>query len=152
MNLIFFLGRHLHTVLHAITELPPSAHVPAVLVYATKADLVSAPASTDRQTVAADRVRNVLERELEKRRQTSVGGVGVEGLGEAESSGGAITGGLESSGDGTFRFDVWEGGEITCGAGWTAVIRPDVGLTEKVDEKQGGVIGLDQLKSWLEGL
>lgn len=151
-HLIFFSRRHFHTILHAITELPPSAHVPPVLIQAHKADLVSGPASTDRQTVAAERVRTVLERELEKRRQTSIGGVGVEGLGDADA-GGAITGGLESAGDGTFRFDKWEGGEITCVGGWVAIGRPDSDISEKViDEKQGEVVGLNSLNTWLDGL
>lgn len=122
------------------------------MIQAHKADLVSASASANRQTVAADRVRTVLERELEKRRQTSVGGVGVEGLGDGDASAGVITGGLESSGDGTFRFDKWEGGEISCVGGWVSVSRSEPDFSEKLDEKEGADTGLDALNAWLDGL
>ncbi|KAF8321562.1 P-loop containing nucleoside triphosphate hydrolase protein [Clavulina sp. PMI_390] len=147
------VAEHLHSVLHAITQLPPSAHTPSILIMANKADLVSASSSSPRETVAAERVRMVLERELEKRRQSSLTGVGVGGLGENdnEADEGAIQGGLETMGDGPFSFAKWEGGEVTIAGGFV-----DKQTKEKLEAatEKGEVAddGLANLHSWLEGL
>lgn len=62
--------------------------------------------------MAVDRVQTILERELEKRRESQSGGVGVEGLGEEGEKtdmGGLDCGEKEGS---AFKFDEWEGGDI----------------------------------------
>jgi signal recognition particle receptor subunit beta len=97
---------------------------------------------TDSATVAIQRVRTVLERELSKRRQNQSNGVGIEGLGE-EDADRSEWGGLEcSDAGGMFKFDGWEGGEISFLATSVAVGKP------LLDEKTGS--GLAQLTDLLE--
>lgn len=104
--------RHLHLIMHAISNLPASHKLPTLLVLAHKADLLKTTSTTNEVTSgthALNRVRTVLERELEKRKTVQTNGLGVEKLGEdAEKS--DVMGGLECSGP-TFTFDHWEGGE-----------------------------------------
>jgi len=151
------VAEHLHIVLHAITKLPPSAHVPPILIFANKSDLISAPASSTVEIVAAERVRTILERELEKRRQSSMTGVGVGGLGETgddgdEDGGGAVQAGLETLGDGPFTFAKWEGGEVAIVGG---SVEKQTREKLEASEKAGGTTatgGLTAIESWLGGL
>lgn len=87
-------------------------------------------------------MRTVLERELEKRRATQAGGVGVEGLGAAEGEG-AELGGLETTGGTSgFRFADWEGGEVHF-----------LGTSVKeggVEDEKAQSAGLAPLLEWLE--
>ena len=65
------------------------------------------------QTLAINRVKSVLERELEKRRSSQTKGINIEGLGEEgerTDMGGLECGEKEVS---SFKFDEWEGGEIS---------------------------------------
>ncbi|KAJ7063491.1 P-loop containing nucleoside triphosphate hydrolase protein [Mycena amicta] len=125
------VAEHLHIVLNAIMSLPPSQVLPSLLILAHKSDLIKSGTSAQ----AINRVKTILERELEKRRVAQSGGVGVEGLGSEGER--AEMGGLECSGEkGVFRFDTWEGGDVAF-----------LGTSTKlVDEKSG----LAELRDWLE--
>ncbi|KAI0320116.1 signal recognition particle receptor beta subunit-domain-containing protein [Amylostereum chailletii] len=146
------VAEHLHYILNAVTSLPPSQTPPALVILAHKSDLLkssSASAAASSEQLAINRVRTVLERELEKRRASQTGSVGMEGLG-AEGEEGTELGGLECSGPsgGVFKFSEWEGGEIeflgTCVSLWE---RLDVD-----DEKTGGGKGVAGLVQWIESL
>ncbi|EAU88859.1 hypothetical protein CC1G_01232 [Coprinopsis cinerea okayama7 len=106
------VAEHLHHILHAITSLPPSHAVPSLVVVCNKADLLKTSASSgSATTLAVNRVKTILERELEKRRLAQTGGVGVEGLGEEGER--SELGGLEcGDGNSPFRFDEWDGGDV----------------------------------------
>ena len=95
-------------------------------------------------TNAITRVRNVLERELEKRRVSQSGGVAVEGLGE--EGGQSEMGGLDraSGTKGDFRFEDWEGGEITFIG---SSLR--FGMAAE-DQEKGEQEGLLHFREWLE--
>ncbi|KAG1756615.1 signal recognition particle receptor beta subunit-domain-containing protein [Suillus paluster] len=140
------VAEHLHYVLHAITSLPPSHLAPSLLILAHKCDLMKTAASSGSSTdVAISRVRTILERELEKRREAQSSGMGVEGLGaEGERS---DMGGLDcSSPRGIFKFADWEGGEVDFAGTWANV-------GELKDEEKGtDTDGLASLRSWLEQL
>ncbi|KAG2157261.1 signal recognition particle receptor beta subunit-domain-containing protein [Suillus clintonianus] len=137
------VAEHLHHVLHAITSLPPSHLAPALLIVAHKCDLMKAATSSGSPAeVAISRVRTILERELEKRREAQSSGMGIEGLGaEGERS---DMGGLDcSSPGGIFKFADWEGGEVDFAGTW-------VNVGELKEEEKGAVTdGLDSLRSWL---
>lgn len=134
--------RHLHNLLRILTSLPPSQTLPPVLILAHKADLI--PSGTAAfGTLAVNRVKTVLERELQKRRASQSGGVFVEGLGaEGEKS---ELGGLETTGSvgGAFKFADWEGGEIIF-IGTSVGAEKQGRDAEKVHE-----IGLQSLRDWL---
>jgi signal recognition particle receptor subunit beta len=103
----------------------------------------TATSSVSPAEVAISRVRTILERELEKRREAQSSGMGVEGLGaEGERS---DMGGLDcSSPGGIFKFADWEGGEIDFAGTWV-----NVGEF-KSDETEGAATdGLASLRSWL---
>ncbi|KXN80979.1 Signal recognition particle receptor subunit beta [Leucoagaricus sp. SymC.cos] len=138
------VAEHLHTVLHSMTSLPPSQALPALLIIAHKADLLKIGASsTPQDSLAINRVKTILERELEKRRASQSGGVAVEGLGQEDEK--SEMGGLEcGDGTGVFKFDDWEGGEVSF---VSAYIRP--GKTSSDDEKSGDDDGLSELRAWL---
>ncbi|KAJ7172305.1 P-loop containing nucleoside triphosphate hydrolase protein [Mycena filopes] len=107
------VAEHLHIILNALTSLPPSQTLPALLILAHKCDLLKSgsAASATSESLAITRVKTILERELEKRRVAQSGGVGVEGLGEEGER--TEMGGLECTGEkGVFKFDAWEGGEV----------------------------------------
>ena len=108
--------------------------------------MLKATAQATPDQLAINRVRTVLERELEKRRASQAGGVGIEGLGAEDSE--SELGGLECGGSGEFRFDAWEGGEIAF-----------VGTSVKVqnaksvsDEKSDDAESLTPLVQWIEEL
>lgn len=132
----------MHYVLHAITSLPPTESTPSLLILAHKTDLLKVGASSNSASeVAITRVRTILERELEKRKVSQSGGVGVESLG-AEGEGTEMSG-LECSGaaGGAFKFDEWEGGDVGFLSTWV-----------KVGEVKEEEDGLDGLKDWLSQL
>lgn len=140
---VLIVPRHLHQVLHAITSLPPSRPTPALLIVAHKSDLLKPTAQATPDQLAINRVRTILERELERRRASQAGGVGIEGLGAegAESE----LGGLECSGAGEFKFENWEGGDVSFVGTYVAV-----GATVSAIEEKGH--GLSPFNEWLEGL
>jgi len=107
------VAEHLHYIFHAVTSLPPSQTPPTLVLLAHKADLLKTTSSATPDALAISRVKNVLERELEKRRVSQSGGVGVEGLGEDGEQ--SEMGGLDcsNSAKGEFKFDEWDGGEIS---------------------------------------
>jgi signal recognition particle receptor subunit beta len=82
------------------------------LILANKCDLFKTAHDASTQTLAINRVKSVLERELEKRRSSQVKGVNIEGLGEEGER--TDMGGLEcgEKEDSPFKFDEWEGGQI----------------------------------------
>ncbi|EPQ58292.1 P-loop containing nucleoside triphosphate hydrolase protein, partial [Gloeophyllum trabeum ATCC 11539] len=141
------VAEHLHRVLHAVTSLPPSQHTPALVVCCHKTDLLkSVSGGGPADQLAINRVRSILERELEKRR-ISQSGVGVEGLGE-EGEDMSEMGGLECSGPGgTFRFAEWEGGEVDFVG--TSVT---VGKRNEVVDEKALPDGLTPLREWIERL
>jgi signal recognition particle receptor subunit beta len=136
--------RYLHQLLHSFMSIPPSRSTPALIILAHKSDLLASTTSstnTPADQLATNRVRTILERELEKRRQSQAGGMGIESLGGGE---GDITevSGLECSGvgGGVFRFSDWEGGEVMFLG--TSTLK-----TEKVqDEKADKIGGLENLR------
>ncbi|TDL24846.1 P-loop containing nucleoside triphosphate hydrolase protein [Rickenella mellea] len=142
------VAEHLHLVLHAIYSLPPTQTPPPLCILAHKTDLLTNTASTSTTTsssqLAQSRVRTILERELEKRRASQAGGVGIEGLG-AEGDGTEM-GGLECrNAAGGFKFSEWEGGEI-------AFFGTSVPL-EKSEKDEGlESDGLMPFREWLEDL
>ncbi|OCH93396.1 hypothetical protein OBBRIDRAFT_749611 [Obba rivulosa] len=137
------VAEHLHQIMHALTSLPPSRRTPTLTILAHKYDLLKPTAHARSDELAVSRVRTVLERELEKRRASHAGGVGVESLGE--EGGESEIGGLECTGGGEFRFAEWEGGEVT-------FVGTSVPLNAKlvVDEKSEEVDGLSAFRRWLE--
>ncbi|KAI6132126.1 hypothetical protein EDD16DRAFT_1534706 [Pisolithus croceorrhizus] len=140
------VAEHMHHVFHAITSLPPSQPTPKVLVLAHKTNLVKTGVSSSSVTeVAIARVRTVLERELEKRKASQAGGVGVESM-DAESE--SELGGLECGGTAgsAFKFSEWDGGEVDFIGTWIEVGE------EKYGEEKGDQDGLRGLKDWLEQL
>ncbi|KAF8163628.1 signal recognition particle receptor beta subunit-domain-containing protein [Crassisporium funariophilum] len=138
------VAEHLHYILHALTSLPPSQPQPSLLILAHKSDLLKTSSSSPQagaSTLAVNRVKTILERELEKRRVSQSGGINIEGLGEDGER--SDMGGLECSGKegSTFRFDEWEGGEILFLG--TSVFSN----ASQVEEKAGNE---DSLRDWLE--
>ena len=143
---ILYAPRHLHLVLHALTSLPPSQSQPSLLIIVHKADLLKATTSTqsNASALAINRVKTILERELEKRRISQSGGVNVEGLGEEGER--SDMGGLEcGEKEGSFKFDEWEGGEISFLGTSIATI-----TSSSDGEKGPSDGGLDPIRSWLE--
>lgn len=125
-------------------SLPPSQTPPAFTIVAHKSDLLKASSSASSEQLAINRVRTILERELDKRKASHAGGVGVESLG-GESEEGTELGGLECSGSGEFRFAEWEGGEVSfIGTSVTVGKAAAVG-DEKADS-------LTPLREWLADL
>jgi len=132
------ISRHLHTVLHSVTSLPPSQNPPFVLMIAHKVDLLKSGTSALQDTLAINRVKTILERELEKRRASRSRDVTVESLGEENDKG--ELGGLEcGNGTESFKFDDWEGGEISF---ISTHVRPGSG---DVDSENG----ISKLRDWL---
>ncbi|KAJ2934911.1 hypothetical protein H1R20_g2176, partial [Candolleomyces eurysporus] len=138
------VAEHLHHILHALTNLPPSQAAPVLAIICNKSDVLKSSSSTTSSALAINRVKAILERELEKRRVAQTGGVGVEGLGEEGET--TELGGLECGSEkASFKFDDWEGGDVVF-LGTSA--RPD-------DSKKSGELsedGLSSLQQWLEDL
>ncbi|KAF8969652.1 P-loop containing nucleoside triphosphate hydrolase protein [Flammula alnicola] len=139
------VAEHLHLVLHALTSLPPSQAQPSLLILAHKSDLFKATSAsnTSPNTLAVNRVKTILERELEKRRVSQSGGINIEQLGEEgerSDMGGLECGEKEGS---TFKFDDWEGGEIS-------FLGTSTLSTSSQTEKGASEGGLDNLWEWLE--
>ncbi|PIL24222.1 hypothetical protein GSI_13975 [Ganoderma sinense ZZ0214-1] len=141
------VAEHLHMILNALTSLPPSRETPSLTIVAHKCDLIKSTATASAEQLAINRVRTILERELEKRRASHAGGVGVESLGAEDSD--SQMGGLECTGSGEFKFSEWEGGEVgfigTSVAVGKAAGRP-------TDEKRSEGDRLSPLREWLEDL
>lgn len=139
-------------MLHALTSLPPSATTPSLLIVAHKADALKAAASASAPQLAINRVRTILERELEKRRQSHAG-VGIEGLGDdgkgAQEGEVGMGEALECTGGGEFRFERWEGGEVQ-------FIGTSVAIGKRSEnesgEKVGGEDTLLPLRDWIAEL
>ncbi|KAI0723987.1 signal recognition particle receptor beta subunit-domain-containing protein [Cerioporus squamosus] len=141
------VAEHLHMILNALTSLPPSRGTPSLIIVAHKCDLLKASATASAEQLAINRVRTILERELEKRRASDANGVGVESLGAEDAD--SQMGGLECSGNREFKFAKWEGGEVgfvgtSVSVGKQAVV--------SADEKHPEGDGLSPLREWLEGL
>jgi len=132
-------------------SIPPSQSSPALIILAHKSDLLASTTSSSNtlaDQLAVNRVRTILERELEKRRQSQTGGIGIESLGGGEADNAEISG-LECSGagGGVFRFSEWEGGDVTFLG--TSISRTG----EKVqDEKADNMTGLEGLQQRLSDL
>jgi len=146
------VAEHLHNILHALTSIPPSQTAPSLLLLAHKCDLLktsTASAASTSDQLAITRVRTILERELEKRRASQTGGVGIEGLGE-EGEAGSEMGGLECSGasGGVFKFAEWEGGEVELMGTSVSVGKAQEAIEEKGDIENS----LSGLLQWLEDL
>lgn len=135
-------------ILNALASLPPSHAPPALAVVAHKCDLLKPTASASAEQLAINRVRTILERELEKRRASHANGVGMESLGSEEAD--SQVGGLECTGGGEFKFAEWEGGEIAFIG--TSVAVGKAAAAAAVDEKHSEGDGLTPLREWLEGL
>ncbi|KDQ61047.1 hypothetical protein JAAARDRAFT_570856 [Jaapia argillacea MUCL 33604] len=147
------VAEHLHRVLQALTSLPPSQQPPSLLILAHKSDLLkSTTSTTNSEQLAINRVRTILERELEKRKASQVGGVGMEGLGEdsMEGQGGEVDG-LECSGGVGFRFKDWEGGEVGFVGSYVRVGRV-AEVKEDGEKGEEGESGLEALEEWLDEL
>jgi len=132
-------------------SIPPSQPTPALIILAHKSDLLASTTSssnTPADQLAINRVRAILERELEKRRQSQAGGVGIESLGGGEGDNTEVSG-LEcgNMAGGVFRFSDWEGGEV-------AFLGTSVsGAGGKVqDEKASNADGLEGLQQRLSDL
>ncbi|KAI9509336.1 signal recognition particle receptor beta subunit-domain-containing protein [Russula earlei] len=94
------VAEHLHRVLHAVATIPPSKPSPAILLLAHKCDQLktgSISAISSLEQLAINRVRSVLERELEKRRRSHTGSIAVDKLG-AEGEDNSEMGGLDCTG------------------------------------------------------
>ncbi|KAG6837159.1 hypothetical protein H0H93_013749 [Arthromyces matolae] len=140
------VAEHIHNILHTLTLLPPSQTLPSLVILAHKYDLLNAGNQTNSSitSLAINRVKSVLERELEKRRASQSGGVAVESLGAEDEK--SEMGGLDCNGpSGTpFKFSEWEGGEILFLATSAHVSKPGTESEKYQDD------GLISLKNWLE--
>ncbi|KAG8811515.1 hypothetical protein FRC18_003430, partial [Serendipita sp. 400] len=117
------VAEHLHLIMHAISNLPPSKTPPSLLVFANKADLLPTPSAaasgtgvkprSPNKSLAITRTTTILERELEKRRLSSMrSGAAVLGeLGDDTGGDGDAMGGLDITDGDAFSFDKWDGGE-----------------------------------------
>ncbi|KAG6889964.1 hypothetical protein C0992_003444 [Termitomyces sp. T32_za158] len=140
------VAEHLHSIFHTLSCRPPSQNTPSLIILAHKCDLLNAgsQANMTSDILAVNRVRSVLERELEKRKASQKGGVGVEKLGAEDEQ--SDMGGLDCNGPpgDPFKFSEWEGGEVSF-----------VGTSAKISratdhpEKTGGD-GLASLREWLD--
>jgi signal recognition particle receptor subunit beta len=129
--------------------MPPSQNPPAILVLAHKCDLLktgSASVTSSSEQLAINRVRTVLERELEKRRRSHTGRVAMDELG-AEGEDNTELGGLDCTGPPgeAFKFADWEGGNIDFAGSWVRV-GERVGVEE---EKGEGLEGIGRLLTWV---
>ncbi|KAN0123901.1 Signal recognition particle receptor beta subunit domain containing protein [Russula decolorans] len=146
------VAEHLHKILHAVVTIPPSQNPPAILVLAHKCDLLktgSASATSSSEQLAINRVRTVLERELEKRRRSHTGRVAIDELG-AEGEDSTELGGLDCTGPPgeAFKFADWEGGNLDFVGSWVRVGEK----VEVKEDKESGEEGTGRLLAWLDQL
>ncbi|KAK0459810.1 P-loop containing nucleoside triphosphate hydrolase protein [Desarmillaria tabescens] len=138
------VAEHLHIIMDAIVKLPSTQKTPSLVIVAHKTDLlknVAGSANASSNALAINRVRTVLERELEKRRAAHSDSLGVEGLGEEKTE----LGGLECADTAkTFNFSDWEGTKVHFIATSVKESAKDVD-----DEKSGPQIGLGSLRELL---
>ncbi|KAI9446501.1 signal recognition particle receptor beta subunit-domain-containing protein [Lactarius indigo] len=144
------VAEHLHWVLHAVSTIPPSQDPPAIAILAHKCDLLktgSVSTTPSLEQLAINRVRAILERELEKRRRSHTGSVTIDELG-AEGEDNSELGGLDCNGapGESFKFSEWEGGDIEFMGTWVSAGE----TVELSDEKRQ--INIDGLVAWLEAL
>jgi signal recognition particle receptor subunit beta len=140
--------------MHAVVTIPPSQSPPAILVLAHKCDLLKMgglSTTSSLEQLAINRVRTVLERELDKRRRSHTGSVAIDELG-AEGEDTSELGGLDGTGPPgeAFKFAEWEGGEIEFIGSWVSV-----GETVELEDEKGegaGGDGIRDLLAWLETL
>jgi len=147
------VAEYLHQILHSFMSIPPSRSTPALIVLAHKSDLLAFTTSstnTPADQLAINRVRTILERELEKRRQSQAGGMGIESLGGGEGDNTEVSG-LECRG-GVFKFSEWEGREVTFLGTSTPGAGEKVRDEKAEDEKVGNVGGLESLRQRLSDL
>jgi hypothetical protein len=132
-----------------------------LLILGHKADLLPKSSGGVNVQAAVQRVRTILERELERRRRGAASGAGgMAGLGEEEGGGSGVGAGLDITGDEKepFTFEKWEGGEIDVRATWVDVRRSTDGHTTDDEEREGekdGVRdedGLAGLVQWIVDL
>jgi signal recognition particle receptor subunit beta len=148
----FMISRYLHQILHAVVTIPPSQNPPTILILAHKCDLLktgSVSATSSLEQLATNRVRTVLERELEKRRKSHTGSVAIDELG-AEGEDNSELGGLDCNGPPgeAFKFAEWEGGDVDFRATWVSV-----GETVDLEDEKGmSDTGIKHLVAWLESL
>jgi signal recognition particle receptor subunit beta len=118
------------------------------VIAAHKADLIkSAAGGLSPSQLAINRVRSVLERELERRRVAQAGGVSVEGTGAEET-----LGGLDCAPGQPFRFADWEGGEVAFVGTWTVPGTAAPGEKVQDEKTQTTADGLADLRAWFEEL
>ncbi|KAH9063482.1 signal recognition particle receptor beta subunit-domain-containing protein [Lactarius vividus] len=144
------VAEHLHWVLHAVSTIPPSQDPPAIAVLAHKCDLLktgTVSTTSSLEQLAINRVRAILERELEKRRRSHTGSVTIDELG-AEGEDNSELGGLDCNGapGESFKFSEWEGGDIEFMGTWVSAGE----TVDLSDEKRQ--INIDGLVAWLEAL
>jgi signal recognition particle receptor subunit beta len=148
------VAEHLQLVMQGLLASNESGQGTApLLVLGHKADLLPKPsAGTNVNAPAAvQRVRTILERELERRRRGAAaasGAGGMAALGEEDGGGdGGGTGvgaGLEITGDekAAFKFEKWEGSEVDVRASWVEVKRSsDEHATDDEEHEHGGERG-----------
>jgi len=147
------VAEYLHQILHSFMSIPPSRSTPALIVLAHKSDLLASTTSstnTPADQLAINRVRTILERELEKRRQSQAGGMGIESLGGGEGDHTEVSG-LECSGS-VFKFSEWEGGEATFLGTSTSGTGEKVQDDKAEDDKASSGGGLESLRQRLSDL
>ena len=171
------VAEHLQLVMQGLLAADGRGRGPApLLVLGHKADLLpktSAAGGVNAQA-AVQRVRAILERELERRRRgaaatSGVGGMAALGEEETGGAGSGVGAGLDIAGDEkeVFRFDKWEGGEVEVRASWVDVKRSSNGHTTDDDEEhehehehghdgekgeEKGEDGLAEVVEWIVGL
>lgn len=133
-----------------------------LLVLGHKADMLPKTFGAVNAQAAVQRVRTILERELERRRRGAASGAGgMAALGEEEGGGeNGVGAGLDITGDEkeAFTLEKWEGGEVDVRATWVNVKRSSDGHTtddEEHEGEKGGVKsedGLAGLVQWIVDL
>ena len=140
--------------MHALVTILPSQNLPAILVLAHKCDLLKTggvSSTSPLEELAINRVRAVLERELDKRRRSHTGSVAIDELG-AEGEVTSELGGLDTTGPPgeAFKFAEWECGEIEFIGSWVSVGEA-VELEDEKGEGTGGD-GIGPFLTWLHAL
>ena len=156
------VGEYLQLVMQGLLAADDSGRgtVP-LLVLGHKADLLPKKSGGVNAQAAVQRVKTILERELERRRRGAASGAGgMAALGEEEGGGTGVGAGLDITGDGKegFKFEKWEGGEVDVRASWVDVKRSTDGHTTDEEEHEGekgqakGEDGLSEVVQWVVDL